>query len=408
MTRLAASPLGSRAADRLGGVLADAVGRGVVPGVVAAVTDRGGIVYEAAAGVRRIGAAEPMETDAVFQVASMTKALTSVCAMQLVERGVLDLTRPISTWDPEAANFQVLGGWENGEPWLRPPRREITLLDLLTHTSGLVYRNWDPAFAKFADHKRLPGLFSGEPSAWFPPLMFDPGERWEYGISTDWVGRLVETVTDRSLGDYMAANVLGPLGMVDTTYLPRPDMARRQAALHERPAGEGLQPAPESPPWTSARTHGGAGLYSTSRDYLSFLQMWLNGGQGPDGPVLRPATVERMSRNAIGDLELPRLTTTDPARQLDIDFFPGVTKRWGLGLMINETAAPTGRPAGSLAWSGIYNTHFWIDQQTGIAGVYMTQVLPFADEQVMSAYLGFETEVYRQLALAARGSGDGE
>jgi len=408
MTRPAASPLGSRAADRLDGVLGAAVDRGAVPGVVAAVTDRGGIVFEAARGVRRIGAAEPMETDAVFQVASMTKAVTSVCAMQLVERGLLDLTRPISTWEPEAANFQVLAGWENGEPLLRPPHREITLLDLLTHTSGLVYRNWDPAFAKFADHRRLPGLFSGDPSAWFPPLMFDPGERWTYGISTDWVGRLVETVTGLSLGDYMADHVLGPLGMEDTGYSPRPDMTRRQAALHERRAGEGLQPALENPPWNSARNHGGAGLYSTSRDYLSFLRMWLNGGRGPNGPVLQAPTVERMSRNAIGGLELRRLTTTDSTRQLDIDFFPGLTKRWGLGVMINETAAPTGRPAGGLAWSGIYNTHFWIDQQTGIAGVYMTQVLPFADETVMAAYIDFETEVYRQLTLARGGSGDGK
>ena len=227
--------------------------------------------------------------------------------------------------------------------------------------------------------------------------MFDPGERWEYGISIDWIGKLVEVVSGKSLGTYMEENIFSPLGMTSTGYRISPDMEERRASTHQRDAGGSLAPTDWVRQQEPLLESGGGGLYSTADDYLQFVRMILNRGAANGAQVLQPETVDLMAQNAMGDVRVTMLETQNPARSLDAEFFPGLPKSWGLSFMINEETAPTGRPAGSLAWAGIQNTFFWIDPTTGIGGVYLTQILPFVDEKALSVFYDFETKAYETI-----------
>ncbi len=394
-----AASRGDLQTDAIEKVLQTAVERGDVPGMVVAVTDRDGTIYEGAFGERGLGGGVAMTPDTVFYQASMTKPITATCSMQLVEQGKLELDAPISRYVPDAKKLQVLDGWDaSGQPRLRPPKREITLRDLNTHTSGFAYNLWDANLDRYMKQTNFPGLDSGKEEAFYPPLMFDPGERWEYGISMDWVGKLVQVVSGKSLGTYMSDHVFVPLGMTSTGYAISADMERRRATSHQRDA-EGRLAATG---WVSKQDppteNGGGGLYSTAGDYQRFMRMILNGGSGNGHQILKPETVAEMSRNNMGDIRVVMLETTNPARSLDAEFFPGVPKSWGLSFMINEETAPTGRPAGSLAWAGIQNTFFWIDPKSGLGGVYMAQVLPFVDEKTLANFYEFETAVYQSVS----------
>ncbi|MCB1716688.1 MAG: beta-lactamase family protein [Candidatus Competibacteraceae bacterium] len=380
-------------------ILRGAVEQGDVPGVVAAVTDRNETLYQAAFGERRLGQGVPMTFDTVTYLASMTKPIAATAAMQLVEQGKLDLDTPIRRWAPEVAKIQVLDGWDgNGQPRLRPPKREITLRHLMTHTSGFVYDLWDAELARYVKATNFPGLGTGEEAAFYPPLMFDPGERWEYGISIDWIGKLVEIVSGKSLGTYMQDHIFSPLAMTSTGYRISPDMESRRATVHQRNDDGTLTATDWVRPQEPLLESGGGGLYSSADDYLRFMRMILNSGSGNGNQILKPETVELMSSNNMGDIRVTMLKTQNPARSLDAEFFPGLPKSWGLSFMINEETAPTGRPAGSLAWAGLMNTFFWIDPSTGIGGVYLTQILPFVDTKTLNTFYAFEKSVYSTMS----------
>lgn len=382
--------------ETLDGALSRPVQRGDIPGVVAGVTDKNQNTYLAAFGERALGKGIPMTADSVFNIASMTKAITGTAAMQLVEQGKLELDVPISKYIARAAEFQVLDGLdEKGEPRLRPARRQITLRHLMTHTSGLVYDQWDAEFAWYTKARNVPVLASGGNEAFYPPLMFDPGERWEYGTSIDWIGLLVERISGKGLGAYMQENIFTPLGMTSTGYRLLPDTEARRVATHQRgPDGKLAEVAWAGQP-QPVREFGGGGLYSTVGDYLQFVRMVLNGGRGSGRQVLKPETVALMGKNAMGDTRVVMIKTTNPARSEDAEFFPGLPKSWGLTFMINEQTAPTGRSAGSLAWAGLFNTFFWIDPSKGIGGVFMAQTLPFVDPRTLQAFYDFETATYQ-------------
>jgi len=385
--------------ERLDRALSQPVQRGDIPGVVAGLTDKSQNTYLAAFGERALGKGVQMTTDSVFNLASMTKAIAGTAAMQLVERGKLELDAPISQYVARAAEFQVFEGFdEKGEPRLRPAKRPITLRHLMTHTSGLVYNQWDGDFDRLVRAKNIPVLAAGQNDAFYPPLMFDPGDRWEYGISIDWVGLLVEQVSGKSLGTYMQENIFSPLGMSSTSYRLLPDTEARRVSTHQRePNGKLAEIA-----WTGqpqpVREFGGGGLYSTAGDYLQFVRMILNGGKGGEHQLLKPETVALMGKNAMGDTRVVMLKPTTPARSEDAEFFPGLPKSWGLTFMINEQTASTGRSAGSLAWAGLFNTFFWIDPSKGIGGVFMSQVLPFVDPKTLQAFYDFETASYQTVS----------
>ena len=370
-----------------------------MPGVVAVATDAESTLYEGAFGKRVLGRSQPMTLDTVAWIASMTKSITAAGAMQLVEQGKLDLDSPASQWAPELGSVQVLEGFDAaGAPRTRAPKRPITLRHLLTHTAGYGYPVWSAPIGRYYEVMDLPPTGSCKNAALRAPLLFDPGERWNYGINLEWVGKIVEAASGKRLGAYLQENLLGPLDMQDTAFKITPSMRERLARVHQRGADGALEAIDFEVPQEPEFEMGGGGLYSTAGDYLRFVRMILNRGESGTGRVLKPEAVDLMARNHMGDLRVTLLKTAIPTRSKDVEFFPGIPKSWGLSFMINEALAPTGRSAGSLAWGGLPNCYCWIDPIRKIGGVYITQILPFGDEKSMPLFLEFEAAVYQSLS----------
>ncbi len=380
-------------------VLRRGVDSGDVPGVVAAATNSDGTIYEAAFGKRALGEPADMTVDTVAWIASMTKALTATAAMQLVEQGRLELDSPARQWVADLGSVRVLEGFdEAGRPRTRLATKPITIRQLLTHTSGFGYTMWSEDLLRCKEAAGLPGVTTCQNAALNLPLLFEPGERWEYGIGMDWIGKIIEVISGQKLGSYLHDHVLAPLGMGDTAFRISPSMRARLATVHQRGEEGALTPEQFEIPQEPEFEMGGGGLYSTASDYLKFIRMILNGGKAQDGRVLKAETVDLMSRNQMGDLSVHLLKTAVPSVTNDAEFFPGMRKTWGLSFMINTEKAPTGRSPGSLAWAGMANTYFWIDPAKGVGGVYLTQVFPFADHKAMPLFFEFEKAVYKSLS----------
>jgi methyl acetate hydrolase len=340
-----------------------------------------------------------MTPDTVFWITSMTKAITSTAAMQLVERGKLSLDRPIAEMLPELASPQVLEGFDtSGEPRLRPAKRPITLRHLITHTAGFTYEIWNPEMGRYMEQRGVPGIISCRNAALDLPLAFDPGERWDYGIGIDWVGKAVERASEQSLGDYLAENLFGPIGMKDTGFKLTAGRRARLVGMHARGGDGTLAPIEFELPQEPEFEMGGGGLYGTAADYLAFERIFLDEGRADGRQVLKPETVRLIAENAMGDLNVSLLKTAIPAYLHDAEFFPGMVKKWGLGFMISTDPVPGGRRAGALCWAGLGNTYFWIDREAGIAGVILMQLLPFADPKALALLEKFEKALYIGLA----------
>jgi methyl acetate hydrolase len=383
---------------RIDAVLKQAVDAREVPGVVAMVATPRGLFYEGAFGARALDQTPPMTLDTVFRVASMTKAITSVAAMQLVEQGKLKLEEPVPNIDPALGSPQVLDGFDaSGAPKLRPAKRPITLRHLLTHTAGFSYEIWDANMVRYVKASGMPSTATGKVAAIRMPLVFDPGDKWEYGVNTDWVGRLVEEMSGQPLDVYFRERIFGPLRMRDSGYRTSDEQRSRQARVHQRQPDGTLVPQPLEVAFTPEFWSGGGPLYSTARDYLTFLQMLLHGGSFNGARILRPETVALMNKNHTGDIPAGIMKTENPARSNDVDLFPGAQIRWGLGYMLNMQPGPNGRSAGTVSWGGIFNTYYWIDPAKRVTGLIMTQILPFADQRVLKLYGQLESAVYETL-----------
>ena len=377
---------------------ADAVERKAMPGVVAMAAGATGPLYAGAFGRRDLASNAPMTLDTVVWIASMTKAITAAAAMQLVERGKLSLDAPAAAVVPELGAAKVLDGFDAaGQPRLRPPKQPITLRHLLTHTAGYGYEIFNPAIGQYQAATNTPGITTCTNAALTTPLLFDPGERWEYGINIDWVGKMVETMSGQRLDRYLAQNIFGPLGMTDTTFTPSAAQRARVASVHQRGADGALAPIEFAMPEAPEFFMGGGGLYGTAADYLTFTQMIMRGGTLNGVTVLRPETVTQMAQNHIGALEVPPVKSAMPTLSNDVELFPGMSTKWGLSFVINTQPLPTGRSAGSLAWAGLANTYFWIDRTKQVCGVFLSQVLPFYDATAVDLLVKFESAVYRAL-----------
>jgi CubicO group peptidase (beta-lactamase class C family) len=292
----------------------------------------------------------------------------------------------------------VLDGFDpSGAPRLRPANRPITLKHLLTHTAGFVYEMWNADAKRYVEATGTPPVLSGRVAALRRPLAFDPGDRWEYGINIDWVGRLVEAISGKTLDVYFREHIFGPLGMSDTGFVPSPEQQARRASVHQRQPDGSLVAQPLPAVSTPEFFAGGGGLSSTARDYLAFLQMLLHGGTLGGARILRPETVAEMNRNQIGDLPAGVMKTQAPDLSNNVDLFPGAAIRWGLGYMLNMAAGPNGRSAGTVSWAGLFNSYYWLDPVRHVTGAILTQILPFADPAVVRLYGQFERGVYALL-----------
>ena len=377
-------------------VLEQAVARGAVPNVVAVAADRDGNVYEGAAGPRVAGGDEPVGACTHFRIMSMTKMVATVAALQLVERGALDLGAPVEQYCPAFADLQVLDGFDGDTPRLRAPASKATVQQLVTHTTGLGYWFFNADLLRWEAVTGTPNVLSGSNVVFGAPLLADPGTRYEYGINTDWLGKVVEAASGMTLDVAVKDGVTGPLGMDETTFSPSADQRADLVPVHVQgedgtwaPSAIELNPSPEY-------FAGGHGLYSTPRDYLVFQRALLGGGEVDGTRILAQETVDAAFTNQIGDLTFPAaIPTADPASTADFNAGPGYT--WGLGLLLNTDDVPGMRRAGSGAWAGLCNTHFWVDRTTGITGAVYTQSLPFVAPAVYEVYQQVEQALYASL-----------
>jgi len=352
-----------------------------IPAAAAMVASADKVLYGGAFGRRDSSASNPLAVDAIFNIASMTKAITCAAAMQMVEQGKLSFDEPASKHFPDLGTVKVLHGYDAaGQPMLKPPVKPVTLRDLLTHTSGFCYSIWDRRMSEYSSKVKLP------PDE-LPPLMFEPGARWQYGTGIDWAGRMVENVSGMNLEEYFQKRLFGPLGMTDTSYIVRPEKFDRVVANHTR-----QERKPPAPP---RRYNGGGGLWSTVSDYTRFMQMILNKGVGPGRQrILSEKSVKLMSSNQTGDLPAGRMRTAMPNVSNDVDLHPGESDRYTFGFLYNPKPHAGGRSAGSLAWAGFYNTYYWIDPKQKLCATLMMQLLPFVDKEAVALLGEFERAVY--------------
>ncbi len=364
-----------------------------LPGAVALLTDREGETYVRAFGMADSVPGVPMREDTVFQIASMTKAIVSFAALQLVEAGKLSLDAPIGGVLPALAQPRVIDGWDaDGKALTRPAAAPITLRHLLTHTAGLGYIFVQPDVLRHFQSTAMPA--PGSHAAITMPLLFDPGQGWEYSVATDWVGLAVEAASGQALGDYLAAHIFAPLGMTRTAFRSAGEMPGDAARVHVR--------LPEGG-WKIIPVHlgggefdsGGGGLSGTARDYGAFVRAILNDGRAPDGTaLLGPAMIAEMARNQIAPLRAGAMGTSMPDIAAPFDPFPDQHSGWSLAFLINPERGPAGRPGGSLSWAGIFNTYYWIDRAGGLGGVFMSQLAPFGDTAALAAYAELEKMAY--------------
>jgi CubicO group peptidase (beta-lactamase class C family) len=388
---------------QLDAFLTQAVAQGDVPGVVAVATTENDILYEGAFGRSALNKPDAMTIDSVFWIASMTKAVTSTAAMQLVEQGRLSLDEPIGALLPQLATPQILDGFdENGAAKFRPARTPITLRRLLTHTAGFAYDMWNADIARYCRENAIPPVRSCEKKALTAPLASEPGSQWEYSISIDFVGLAVEAATGERLDAYFREHIFAPLGMNDIGFAMTPGLRERLVGMHTRQADGTLQPIAFELPQEPEFHMGGGGLYGTAHDYIRFIRMFLNKGTLDGNRVLNAETVALMAQNHIGDLNVRRLPAAIPQVTNEIDLYPDQDKKWGLGFMINTQRTAEGRSAGSLAWAGLANTYYWIDPRRNVGGVILAQLFPFADRRVLDLFSGFERAVYGRLDESKR------
>ncbi|MFM5916554.1 MAG: serine hydrolase domain-containing protein [Novosphingobium sp.] len=367
-----------------------AVAAAKIPGAVGMIVDPDGVRFARAVGEADATSHVPMREDTLFQIASMTKAVTSVAAMQLVEQGRLSLDADIGAVLPDLANPQVMmGTGPDGKPQLRAAKGPITLRHLLTHTAGLGYFFIHPEVLGYYMATGMPA--PGSLDSIRMPLMFDPGESWEYSVATDWVGQAVEAVTGQKLGDYFAEHVTGPLGMSKTAF--RPEMPADAAKVHVRAPDGGwtINPAVLG---GGEFQMGGGGLSCTAGDYALFVRMLLRGGELDGIRLLQAETIAEMTRDQVAPLRAGKMGSAMPELAGPYDTFPDQHTGWGLGFLINPAQGPHGRSPGSLAWAGIFNSFYWFDPVKRLGGVFMSQMAPFGDPGALAAFGALEEMAY--------------
>jgi CubicO group peptidase (beta-lactamase class C family) len=370
--------------------LQQTVGR--IPGVVAMVADADGVLYSGAFGKQDVARNVPMAADSIFRIASMTKPVTSVAIMMLVQEGDIGLDDPVASYLPAFEDQKVLATFNAADKSFtsRPATTPITVRHLLTHTSGLGYSFSSATLAR---------LFEGVPNASAAnyPLLHDPGTKWTYGESTRVLGTLVEEISGQPLDEFLMERILVPLDMSDTFYKVPKTRNARVVTVH-RTTEQGLVEAP-NPAEISAPVYGDGGLHSTAADYVKFMQMFLNNGRAPNGTrLLSEASVQLMGQNHTGRVRVELQPTANPAVSEPFPIGAG-RDTFGLGFQITGAHnALDARSPGSMSWAGIFNTEFWIDPARGVCGVLLMQYLPFYDATAIDALQGFEQRVYQGLA----------
>jgi CubicO group peptidase (beta-lactamase class C family) len=382
--------LDSRGASAIGTFLQSAIDRGDVPGVVVLVTGPDRVLYHEAFGRMNTAKGIDMKKDTIFNIASMTKAITSAGVMMLIDEGELKLDDEVSTYLPQFKSPQVISRVDvaAGTYETRPATRPITIRQLLTHTSGIGYSWSDPGLALIQKKSGAADLDL--------PLVHEPGENWTYGASTRVLGMVIEKISGQRIDAFLESRILGPLGMRDTTYaVPAAKTAR---VVNRNQKADGKITEIPNPAEIPATVRGDGGLYSTAGDYSRFIQMILNHGTLDGVRLLKEPTVRDMERNQTGNVKVRLQPTAEPLRSKPYPLGAGEDV-WGLGFQLAAPAKPAAdmRRPGSMNWAGINNTFFWIDPQAQIGVIVLMQVLPFYDDAAIAILQGTEKLVYQHI-----------
>jgi methyl acetate hydrolase len=383
--------LGPNGGAEIDALLKQAVQRGVIPGVVAMVANKDGIIYEGAYGLMDVGQKKPMAKDTIFRIASMTKPVTSVAIMMLAEQGKLSVDDPVSKYLPAFKDREVIATFNAADSTFTTKKaaKEVLIRHLLTNTSGLAY-----PFANDTSNRLQQKLNKPVEDL---PLLYEPGTKWTYSSSTKVLGYVVEKITGAGLDKFDEERIFQPLGLAETSYVVPTERTSRVVTVQRREKGKLIETA--NPEKIQSPVAGDGGLNSTAADYIKFLQMFLNDGKTKSGAtILKKESIQAMTRNEIGDVIVQTQKTTDLLRSLDFPIGAGRDK-FGFGFQIatSNKENPNLRSPGSYTWAGIYNTHFWVDPKRQIAGVIMMQVLPFYDEGAMKLYQDVEEAIGKNL-----------
>jgi CubicO group peptidase (beta-lactamase class C family) len=386
--RAAAAPGLSREGEQaIAALLRQKVASGIPAIAVVVVNGQQQLLLDAA-GQRDVAGHAPLAADSIFRIASMTKPVTSLAVMMLVEEGKIRVDEPLTTYLPEFERVRVLTTFNDADGTFatRAPARPITIRHLLTHTSGMAYPFVDRRVAKI-DDGRKPRVDV--------PLLHDPGERFTYGPSTAVLGMVVEKVSGRRLDEFLKARIFDPLVMTDTFYTVPAEKHDRVVTLHTRDGAAFAERA--NPATIAANVAGDGGLLSTGADYGRFMQLFLNGGRAGTARLASESTIRQMLTNQIGRLTVVQQPSVDTARAQPFPFGGG-KDAFGFGFQIETAPASAGRrSAGSGSWGGINNTHFWIDPGRQIAAAVLMQVLPYYDDAAIDVLRAVERLVYEHL-----------
>ncbi len=372
-------------------VLNDAVAAQDVPFAVAMAGNANGITYSGAAGET---AGRPASEDTAFRVFSMTKAIGSLAAMILIDRGKMSMDTPVADVLPQWNELQVLDGFDGDTPILRPQKTVATARHLATHTSGIEYEFWNPDMGRYMELTGHPSMLTGTKAALMAPLMSDPGTRWGYGPSIDWLGRMVEEVSGQRIDAFCQAEIFDPLGMSDTMFEPGP-LSDRLADVSIRGEDGSFGPFDLAPPPNPEIYGMGHALYSTAPDYMKFLRMVLRAGELDGNRILSEAGVGQMLSDQMNGLTFQTMHTTAPPLTADVELPEGTTHSFAF--VRNESDQPGKRAAGAQSWAGVCNTHYWLDPAKDMAAVIMTQSLPFVEPPLLKTYDAYERAVYANL-----------
>lgn len=380
--------------QQLSNVIKRAVEREDAPFLLAGIADRDGVLWEDQAGLATKD--RDVTPDTVLRLFSLTKPIGCFAVMIAIDRGLMTLDTPVEDFAPEFADIQVMEGMGPDGPILHPQTTKVTLRHLLTHTSGLAHASSNDMQSAYNKATGSPDVFGTTIETMKYPLVFEPGERWEYGINIDWACLMVQRADGRPIDQFIREEIFEPVGMKDTTFELDGFRNRLSDVWLRDEDGKfkdfGELETPSHPDIYRL----GHCLFSTAPDYLRFLQMILNNCEAGGRQLLSPETARLMFENQIGDLRVP-ITYPNNALERPYTFAVGIEKSWTTTFMRSEEDEPGKRAAGSLSWAGYTNTHAWIDPANNVAAVLMTQALPFCSDRIMAVYDNFERTLYKEL-----------
>lgn len=384
--------------EKINQVIEAALEESNIPYAAYAVTNSKETLFSGSVGYEDLKKTKPLETNATFRIASMTKALTTSAFMILAKEKELDLHSPAENYIDNLKSLQV-ASVENDEIIYSEPETKVTLHQLLTHTSGFGYDFHHETLSRLLLDEKIVDLLDKEGKFLEAPLIEQPGKYWHYGIGLGWIGRIIETLSEQSLNDYMTEKLFKPLEMSNTSFDISTIGENRLPKIYSIEEDGSLIDISElmSSPQIDKFAYGGGGVFSCPDDYAKFLRMFLNGGKANGENVLSIETVKQMTTNQIGELNVPFQPTFNPSIIAPNEWFPGIEKKWGYSFMINSEDVPNRRTKGSCAWSGIMNTFFWFDKQKDIGGTIMMQIAPCYHEKPKQVLKRFEEAIYKSI-----------